>query len=76
VVAPYPFLVAWQHEQDVFFASGRVYVPKGRHATATLPQPGAVLLDSQDIAGTSGLVPGGLEHVLAGTPAKRAARTR
>jgi murein DD-endopeptidase MepM/ murein hydrolase activator NlpD len=76
VVAPYPFLVAWQHEQDVFFASGRVYVPKGGHASATLPQPGAVLLDSQDIAGTSGLVPGGLEHALAGMPARRAARSR
>ena len=63
VVAPFPFLVAWQHQEDVFFASGRVYVPKG-HATASLPQPGAVLLDAEDIAGTSGLVPGALERAL------------
>jgi murein DD-endopeptidase MepM/ murein hydrolase activator NlpD len=64
VVAPYPFLVAWQHREDVFFASGRVYVPKG-HKTVTLPPPGAVLLDANDIATTSGLVPGALEHALA-----------
>jgi murein DD-endopeptidase MepM/ murein hydrolase activator NlpD len=72
VVAPYPFLVAWQHRQDVFFASGRVYVPKG-HATASLPEPGAVLLDAHDIAATSGLVPGALERALRALPAKRRA---
>jgi murein DD-endopeptidase MepM/ murein hydrolase activator NlpD len=64
VVAPYPFLVAWQHEQDIFFASGRVYVPAG-HGAATLPPPGAVLLEADDIASTSGLVPGALERALA-----------
>jgi len=63
VVAPYPFLVAWQHKQDIFFASGRVYVPKG-HTAATLPPPGAVLLEADDIASTSGLVPGALEKAL------------
>jgi murein DD-endopeptidase MepM/ murein hydrolase activator NlpD len=63
VVAPYPFLVAWQHTQDIFFASGRVYVP-ARGKGATLPQPGAVLLEADDIASTSGLVPGALERVL------------
>jgi murein DD-endopeptidase MepM/ murein hydrolase activator NlpD len=72
VVAPYPFLVAWQHRQDVFFASGRVYVPK-KHATASLPEPGAVLLDAHDIAATSGLVPGALERALRALPAKRRA---
>jgi murein DD-endopeptidase MepM/ murein hydrolase activator NlpD len=64
VVAPYPFLVAWQHEQDIFFASGRVFVPAG-HGAATLPPPGAVLLEADDIASTSGLVPGALERALA-----------
>jgi murein DD-endopeptidase MepM/ murein hydrolase activator NlpD len=67
VVAPYPFLVAWQHEQDIFFASGRVYVPAG-HDAATLPPPGAVLLEADDIASTSGLVPGALERALARKP--------
>jgi murein DD-endopeptidase MepM/ murein hydrolase activator NlpD len=64
VVAPYPFLVAWQHTQDIFFASGRVYVPARGKGLATLPQPGAVLLEADDIASTSGLVPGALERVL------------
>jgi murein DD-endopeptidase MepM/ murein hydrolase activator NlpD len=65
VVAPYPFLIAWQREDDVFFASGRVYVPARRGAT-TLPPPGAVLLEVDDIASTSGLVPGALERALTG----------
>ena len=64
VVAPYPFLVAWQHAQDIFFASGRVYVPASGKGIATLPQPGAVLLEADDIASTSGLVPGALERAL------------
>ena len=63
VVAPYPFLVAWKHAQDVSFASGRVYVPTG-HGLPTLPPPGAVLLEADDIASTSGLVPGALERAL------------
>ena len=63
VVAPYPFLVAWRRAQDISFASGRVYVPKG-HGLPTLPPPGAVLLEADDIASTSGLVPGALERVL------------
>jgi murein DD-endopeptidase MepM/ murein hydrolase activator NlpD len=65
VVAPYPFLVAWQHADDIFFASGRVYVPPRRGGVATLPLPGAVLLEADDIASTSGLVPGALERALA-----------
>ena len=64
VVAPYQFLLAWQRTDDVFFASGRIYVPARRGATATLPQPGAVLLEADDIASTSGRVPGALERAL------------
>jgi murein DD-endopeptidase MepM/ murein hydrolase activator NlpD len=63
VVAPYPFLLAWRRAEDIFFAAGRVYVPSGPGATS-LPPPGAVLLEADDIASTSGLVPGGLEHAL------------
>ncbi len=74
VVAPYPFLVAWRRAQDVSFAAGRAYLPLdgplGRPGVA--PPAGAVLLETDDISGTSGLVPGALEHALAG----RAARTR
>jgi murein DD-endopeptidase MepM/ murein hydrolase activator NlpD len=63
VVAPYPILLAWRRAEDVSFAAGRVYVPLGPGATS-LPPPGAVLLQADDIAGTSGLVPGALERAL------------
>jgi hypothetical protein len=38
-------------------------VPSGPGSTP-LPQPGAVLLEADDIASTSGLVPGALEKAL------------
>jgi hypothetical protein len=63
VVAPYPILLAWRRAEDVSFAAGRVYVPAGPGAT-TLPPPGAVLLQADDISSTSGLVPGALEQAL------------
>ena len=64
VVAPYPILLAWQRAEDVSFAAGRVYVPT-RSGASSLPPPGAVLLQADDIGSTSGLVPGALERVLA-----------
>jgi murein DD-endopeptidase MepM/ murein hydrolase activator NlpD len=63
VVAPYPFLLAWRRAEDIFFAAGRVYVPSGP-GSRSLPPPGAVLLEADDIASTSGLVPGALERAL------------
>ncbi len=72
VVAPYPILLAWRSEQDISFAAGRIHVPVGPGST-TLPPPGAVLLRADDIAATSGLVPGALERALKTlTPAARA----
>ena len=67
VVAPYPFLVAWRRADDVSFAAGRIYVPSGSSASA-LPPPGAVLLEADDIAPLSGLVPGALENALRRKP--------
>ena len=64
VVAPYPILLAWRRADDIAFSAGRVYVPTGPGGTA-LPPPGAVLLEADDIAAASGLVPGALERVLA-----------
>ncbi len=64
VVAPYPILVAWRRAEDISFAAGRVYVSVGPGGV-TLPPPGAVLLQADDIASTSGLVPGALERALA-----------
>jgi len=63
VVAPYPFLVAWRRAEDVSFAAGRVYIPSGP-SIPTLPPPGAVLLQAEDIGPLSGLVPGALERAL------------
>jgi murein DD-endopeptidase MepM/ murein hydrolase activator NlpD len=63
VVAPYPILIAWRRAEDISFAAGRIYVPLGPGGT-TLPSPGAVLLQADDIASTSGLVPGALERAL------------
>jgi murein DD-endopeptidase MepM/ murein hydrolase activator NlpD len=66
VVAPYPFLVAWQRSQDVDFGTGRRFVVG---ASAGLPvaalRAGAVLLEASDISGTSGLVPGALDDAVA-----------
>jgi murein DD-endopeptidase MepM/ murein hydrolase activator NlpD len=64
VVAPYPFLLAWRHLADISFADGRIYVPS-RRGVPKLPPPGAVLLQAEDIAATSGLVPGALARTLA-----------
>jgi murein DD-endopeptidase MepM/ murein hydrolase activator NlpD len=65
VVAPYSILLAWRRVQDISFSAGRIYVPTGPGST-TLPPPGAVLLEADDIASTSGLVPGALEKALRG----------
>jgi murein DD-endopeptidase MepM/ murein hydrolase activator NlpD len=64
VVAPYSILLAWRRADDISFSAGRIYVPTGP-GSLTLPQPGAVLLEADDIASTSGLVPGALEKALA-----------
>jgi hypothetical protein len=64
VVAPYPILVAWRRAEDISFSAGRIYIPVGR-GSSSLPPPGAVLLQADDIASTSGLVPGALERSLA-----------
>jgi murein DD-endopeptidase MepM/ murein hydrolase activator NlpD len=63
VVAPYPILLAWRHADDISFSAGRIYAPTGP-GSATLPPPGAVLLEADDIASTSGLIPGALEKAL------------
>jgi murein DD-endopeptidase MepM/ murein hydrolase activator NlpD len=67
VIAPYPFLVAWRRAEDVSFAAGRIYIPSGP-TIPTLPPPGAVLLQAEDIGPLSGLVPGALERALEKKP--------
>ena len=63
VVAPYSILLAWRRADDISFSAGRIFVPTGP-GSVTLPPPGAVLLEADDIAATSGLVPGALEQAL------------
>ena len=63
VVAPYPILLAWRRADDVSLSAGRVFTPL-RRGDVTLPPPGAVLLEADDIGSTSGLVPGALESAL------------
>jgi murein DD-endopeptidase MepM/ murein hydrolase activator NlpD len=63
VVAPYSILLAWRRASDISFSAGRIYVPTGP-GSVELPPPGAVLLEADDIASTSGLVPGALEKAL------------
>lgn len=65
VVAPYPILVAWRRVEDISFSAGRVFVPVGPGGAESLPPPGAVLIQAEDIGPTSGLVPGALERALA-----------
>jgi murein DD-endopeptidase MepM/ murein hydrolase activator NlpD len=64
VVAPYPILVAWRRAEDISFSAGRIFVPAGPLGESSLPPPGAVLLQADDIGSTSGLVPGALERAL------------
>jgi hypothetical protein len=64
VVAPYPILVAWRRAEDISLSAGRIYVPAGTGGAESLPPPGAVLLQADDIGSTSGLVPGALESAL------------
>lgn len=65
VIAPYPYLVAWRRTEDVSFDLGRAYLP-GRSGAFGPPRPAAVLLQADDISGSSGLVPGSLERAVVG----------
>ena len=57
VVNPYRYLLAWRRLDDLAFGSD---VPAGE-----APEPGAIILQAEDISPASGLDPGGLARVLA-----------
>jgi murein DD-endopeptidase MepM/ murein hydrolase activator NlpD len=67
-VRPYPYLLAWQHLQDVDFAQVAGWAPP-ISPTSSAPKPGAVLLSQTDISTADGLDPSSLERTL-----KQAAR--
>ena len=52
--------------EDISFSAGPDLRADRDRAATTLPPPGAVLLEADDIASTSGLVPGALEKALKG----------
>jgi murein DD-endopeptidase MepM/ murein hydrolase activator NlpD len=57
VVNPYRYLLAWRRLDDLAFDAD---VPAGE-----APQPGAIILQADDISSASGLAPGSLARVLA-----------
>ncbi len=61
VIDPYGYLLSWQSAEDlaISVAPGQAEVGSG-----PAPEPGAALLDVQDISSHSGLVPGLLEEAL------------
>ena len=64
VVNAYPYLSAWQRLVDVSFALGQGWTPV-LPVRANAPKPGAILLQSADIASANGLDPRSLERALA-----------
>jgi murein DD-endopeptidase MepM/ murein hydrolase activator NlpD len=62
-VRPYPYLVAWEHLEDVDFAQVAGWAPAVA-PESTAPKPGAILLSSSDISTADGLDPGSLQRVL------------
>jgi murein DD-endopeptidase MepM/ murein hydrolase activator NlpD len=59
VIAPYPFLIAWQHVEDIQFPDGTGWAPAAP-VGAQAPKPGAIVLQVTDISVASGLRPGSL----------------
>ena len=62
-VDPTPYLDAWRHLQSVKFPAGIAWAPQPLHSR--LPPPGAMLLQSTDIATASGLDPASLKQAIA-----------
>jgi murein DD-endopeptidase MepM/ murein hydrolase activator NlpD len=62
-VRPYPYLLAWQHLQDIQFAQVAGWA-RPVSASSSAPRPGAILLSSSDISTADGLDPGALERAL------------
>jgi murein DD-endopeptidase MepM/ murein hydrolase activator NlpD len=63
VVNPTPYLLAWEHLQDVRFDAAAGWAPPGAHSTA--PPPGAILLQVSDISSANGLDPASLRRAMA-----------
>ncbi len=60
-VDPTPYLLAWQHQKDLYLAQVAGYVPG---VAGNAPKPGAILLRATDISQANGLDPASLKRML------------
>ncbi|TMM02825.1 MAG: M23 family metallopeptidase [Actinobacteria bacterium] len=58
-VDPTPYLLAWQHQKDLYLAQVAGYLPG---VAGDAPKPGAILLQSSDISQANGLDPASLRR--------------
>src|SRR5438105_762022 len=58
-VDPTPYLLAWQHQKDLYLAQVAGYLPG---VAGVAPNPGAILLQSTDISQANGLDPASLSR--------------
>jgi murein DD-endopeptidase MepM/ murein hydrolase activator NlpD len=65
-VNPTPYLDAWRRLQDIRFSASGAWLPGLVRLTASrAPEPGAILLQVNDISSANGLDPGSLRRALA-----------
>jgi murein DD-endopeptidase MepM/ murein hydrolase activator NlpD len=64
VVAPYQFLLKWQHLEDLRFGAAGGWAPSAA-PRARAPQAGAILLQASDISTANGLEPSSLRRAFA-----------
>jgi hypothetical protein len=65
-VDPTPYLDAWRRLEDIQFSTSGAWLPGlARLRTSHAPEPGAILLQINDISSASGLDPGSLQRALA-----------
>jgi murein DD-endopeptidase MepM/ murein hydrolase activator NlpD len=60
-VDPTPYLLAWQHQKDLYLAQVAGYI---RGVAGNAPKPGAILLQASDISEANGLDPASLRRAL------------
>jgi hypothetical protein len=65
VVAPYPYLNAWQRLVDLSFSGVSGWAPPISDSSRA-PKPGAILLQARDISSATGLDPASLRRALQG----------
>jgi murein DD-endopeptidase MepM/ murein hydrolase activator NlpD len=67
VVAPYPYLNAWQRLVDLSLTAVSGWAPPISDSSRA-PRPGAILLQARDISSATGLEPGSLRRAMGASP--------